>query len=161
MGCCPGARRAGAPSEHPPPGQLPVPVPGADGAPVIWPPGRTRHGTTVKAGRRPSRKVRTCQAQASVHRAPSAEATPSFGCPRAAGRARDDPGHLPPATGEPHPPTSAVTHSAANLDVVAWLYAFAGQRGIALPRLAVAWAVNVAIAGARRASPLKGCDRLC
>lgn len=66
---------------------------------------------------------------------------------------------FPAATGEPQPPTSAVTHSAADLDVVAWLHACAGQRGIALPRLAGAWAisnpaVNVAIAGALRALQL-------
>jgi len=54
-------------------------------------------------------------------------------------------------------PTSADTFR-RNLNVVARLNAFAGQRGIPLP-LAVAWAisnpaVNVAIVGARRASQL-------
>ena len=46
-----------------------------------------------------------------------------------------------------------------NLDVVARLNSFAGERGIPLPQLAVAWTINnpavdVAIVGARRASQL-------
>jgi len=48
-----------------------------------------------------------------------------------------------------------------NLDVVARLKGFAGEHGIPLPQLAVAWtvhnpAVDVAIVGARRASQLEG-----
>ncbi len=35
------------------PARLPVPAPGVYAGPVIWPPGRTRYRTTVKAGRRP------------------------------------------------------------------------------------------------------------
>lgn len=61
-------------------------------------------------------------------------------------------------TGAATAPTSADTFR-RNLDVVARLNAFAGQRGIPLPQLAVAWAignpaVNVAVVGARRASQL-------